>query len=93
MPGCSGPGGGFDDCRDPEHFFLGLMVNYRIFGDEFRNKINNEPDPIVQDRRRKQYLWFKTNWYKGAEFKRGAQFDVSLFVDGVLCLPGECAIQ
>jgi hypothetical protein len=89
MPGC----GGFDDCRDPEHFFLGLMVEYRSFGDEFRKSINAEPDPVIKDRRRKQYLWFKTNWYKGAEFKRGTQSDVSLFVDGVLCLPGECSIQ
>lgn len=56
MPGC----GGFDDWRDLEHFFLGLMVECRSFGDEFRKSINAEPDSVVKDRRRKQ--WLKTHW-------------------------------
>ncbi|MCW5631797.1 MAG: VCBS repeat-containing protein [Rubrivivax sp.] len=89
MPGCEP---GFDDCRDPEHFFIGLSKRYRIDGDTFRFKVLNG-SAESRARRRQQYLWIKENWYKGAEFKRGEQLDVSLFVNGVLCLPGECRID
>jgi hypothetical protein len=86
MPGCEA---GFDDCRDPEHFFLELMKRYRLAGDDFRARIlSGAPD--VRARRRAQYLWLKEHWYGGAEFKRGVQQDVSHFPNGVLCLPGEC---
>jgi VCBS repeat protein len=89
MPGCEA---GFDDCRDPEHFFLELIKRYRLAGDNFRSRIlNGAPD--VRARRRAQYIWLKQHWYKGAEFKRGAQQDVSHFPNGVLCLPGECRID
>lgn len=89
MPGCDP---GFDDCRDPEHFFLGLMKHYRLNGDEFRKRILNGAAD-ARERRRGQYVWLKQNWYKGAEFKRGSQQDVSHVTNGVLCLPGECAID
>lgn len=89
MPGCEA---GFDDCRDPEHFFLELMKRYRLAGDDFRSRIlTGSAD--VRDRRRAQYLWVKEHWYKGAEFKRGVQQDVSHIPNGVLCLPGECRID
>lgn len=89
MPGCDTA---FDDCRDPEHFFIGLMIDYRLNGDEFRSQILNGP-VAARSRRRAQYLWFKQHWYRGAEFKRGPARDVSLRANGVLCLPGECAID
>jgi hypothetical protein len=89
MPGCDPA---FDDCRDPEHFFLGLMKRYRLAGEDFRTLIlTGAPD--VSERRRAQYNWLKQHWYKGAEFKRGPQQDVSHFPNGVLCLPGECGID
>ena len=89
MPGCDTT---FDDCRDPEHFFLGLMKHYRLNGDGFRARILTGPVD-ARDRRRGQYLWLKQYWYKGAEFKLGLQQDVSHFPNGVLCLPGECRID
>jgi hypothetical protein len=87
MPGCEA---GFDDCRDPEHFFLQLIKWYRLNGNEFRSRVINGP---AKERRRAQYLWVKQHWYKGAEFKLGVQEDVSHFPNGVLCLPGECALD
>jgi hypothetical protein len=89
MPGCDPT---FDDCRDPEHFFLGLLKHYRLNGDEFRNRILNGPAD-VRNRRRAQYLWLKQHWYEGAAFKRGVQDGVSHWQNGVLCLPGECLID
>lgn len=89
-PGCDPT---FDDCRDPEHFFLQIFRKYRIAGDEFRKLILTHADPAVRQRRKAQYLWVKRNWYKGAEFKRGEQKDVSHFPNGVLCQPGECVID
>jgi hypothetical protein len=89
MPGCEP---GFDDCRDPEHFFLGLLKHYRINGDGFRERILNGT-PESRSRRRAQYLWLKQHWYEGAEFKRGVQEGVSHWQNGVLCLPGECRLE
>lgn len=89
MPGCES----FDDCRDPEHFFLQLIKRYRLHGDEFRELINNTTDPAVANRRRAQYLWLKQHWYRRAEFKSGPSSDpIVVKTHGLLCLPGECAI-
>ena len=88
-PGC----GEFDDCRDPEHFFLQLTKRYRLHGDDFRALINNSPDPEVRRRRRAQYLWLKQHWYRGAEFKSGPSRDpLMVKTYGLLCLPRECGI-
>jgi hypothetical protein len=89
MPGCDGA---FDDCRDPEHFFIQLARRYRIAGDLFRHRILAAPTPDERRRRLKQYLWIKEHWYHGAEFKLGVQEDVSVYPEGVLCLPGECSL-
>ena len=90
MPGCTQP---FDDCRDPEHFFLQLIKKYRLHGDDFRDLINNSPDASVRARRRVQYLWLKQHWYRGAEFKKGPGLDpIAPTTVGLLCRPGECAI-
>lgn len=91
MPGCTGP---FDDCRDPEHFFLQLIKRYRLHGDDFRALINNSPDASIRNRRRAQYLWLKQHWYRGAEFKTGQGLDpITKVTDGLLCLPGECSLR
>jgi hypothetical protein len=87
MPGCEA---GFDDCRDPEHFFLELIKRYRLNGNKFRSRILFGP---ARSRRRAQYLWLKQHRYQGAEFTRGAQEGVSHYQNGVLCLPGECRID
>ena len=76
-----------------EHYFLALMVKYRVESDEFRAAINGLPDGTTKSRRRAQYKWFRDNWYSGAEFKRGVINGVSLVQDGVLCLPGECQVD
>jgi hypothetical protein len=91
MPGCIGP---FDDCRDPEHFFLQLIKRYRLHGDDFRDLINSSPDASIRNRRRAQYLWLKQHWYRGAEFKTGQGLDpITKITDGLLCLPGECSLR
>ena len=87
MPGCDGT---FDDCRDPEHFFIQLARRYRIAGDMFRDQIWNGATPEIRHRRQLQYTFIQQHWYKGVAFKQGAQNDVSLYQEGVLCLPGEC---
>lgn len=89
MPGCAGT---FDDCRDPEHFFIQLTRRYRIAGNLFRSRIMSAPTPEERNRRLKQYQWIKQHWYQGAEFKFGTLEDVSLLPEGVLCLPGECPL-
>ena len=91
LPGCSEP---FDDCRNPEHFFLQLLKRYRLKGDDFRALINFSPDPAVRSRRRAQYLWLKRHWYRGAEFKKGPSRDATMVSTyGLLCLPGECGLR
>ncbi len=87
MPGCDGT---FDDCRDPEHFFIQLARRYRIAGDIFRDQIWHGSSVEIRHRRQLQYAFIQKYWYKGAAFKQGAQNDVSLYQEGVLCLPGEC---
>jgi len=87
MPGCDTS---FDDCRDPEHFFIQLARRYRIAGDLFRDQIWNGQTAEIRHRRQLQYDFIRNHWYNGAEFKLGAQNDVSLYQEGVLCLPGEC---
>ena len=76
---------GFLDCRDPEHYFLRLNIHYRLHGQLFVKKITSETDGAMKERLRAQYLWLKTNWYGGAEFK-GFDGDGG----GAICLPGEC---
>jgi hypothetical protein len=66
----------FYDCRDPEHYFLGLMVDYRVNGDKFRNLIAVSTGGIKQVLQR-QYDWLKTIWYEGAEFKAGQLLDAN----------------
>jgi FG-GAP-like repeat/FG-GAP repeat len=89
MPGCDST---FDDCRDPEHFFIQLVRRYRIAGDFFRFRITSAATAAERQRRLKQYLWIKQHWYHGAEFKLGVLEDVSVYPEGVLCLPGECSL-
>jgi hypothetical protein len=93
-PGCDGSTS-FYSCRPDapfEHYFLALLLNYRLEGDKFRLHISTSPDPVVYARRMGEYQWFKKNWFHGAEFKRGVAQYGGLLQDGVQCLPGECAI-
>ena len=78
------------DCRDPEHYFLGLLEDYRLNGDEFRAEIAAENGTTRKARLRAQYLWIKTNWFRGVEFKRGAAAGANLTIDGLQCLRDEC---
>lgn len=77
----------FYDCRDPEHYFLGLMVRYRVEGDRFREKIDLETNPFIKLLLQRQYDWFKTNWYSGAEFKTGLEYNANYAEVGVSLLP------
>ena len=78
------------DCRDLEHIFLGLMVKYRVSGDEYRERIRTESDPVYKVQLAAAYTWLKTNWFNGMEFKNGPAINASLRQDGVPCLSGEC---
>jgi hypothetical protein len=85
---------GFYDCRHDiaEHYFLALLIRYRLDGDEFRALIRSTSDPSRKTRLTLQYNWFKQVWFNGAEYRRGPAVNASLTQDGLLCLPGECAI-
>jgi hypothetical protein len=84
---------GFYDCRHDvaEHYFLALLIRYRLDGDEFRALIRSTSDPSRKTRLTRQYNWFKQVWFNGAEYTRGPAVNASLTQDGLLCLPGECA--
>jgi hypothetical protein len=84
----------FYDCRNDvaEHYFLALLVHYRLDGDEFRALISSTSDPSRKTRLMRQYNWFKQVWFNGAEYKRGPAVNASLTQDGLLCLPGECTL-
>jgi FG-GAP-like repeat len=92
--------GDYYDCRTgessrdarAEHIFLGLMVKYRLDGDEYRARISTETNPTYRAQLQAAYTWLRDVWYDGLEFKRGAQLGASLVQDGVPCLPGECSI-
>ena len=81
------------DCRDPEHYVLGLLEDYRLNGDEFRAEIAAENGTTRKARLRAQYLWIKTNWFRGVEFKRGAAAGANLTIDGLQCLRDECPLE
>ncbi|MEO6548828.1 MAG: VCBS repeat-containing protein [Ferruginibacter sp.] len=78
------------DCRDLEHIFLGLLVKYRVSGDQYRERILTETDPVYKTQLRAAYTWLKTNWFNGMEFKTGPAVNAGLPQDGVPCLSGEC---
>jgi FG-GAP-like repeat len=80
------------DCRDPEHYFLGLLEDYRLNGDEFRREIAATTDPARKARLRAQYLWIRLNWFRGTEFKRGPAIGSTLTLDGLQCLIGDCPL-
>jgi hypothetical protein len=86
---------GFYDCRNDiaEHYFLALLIHYRLDGDEFRALIMTTTDPVRQARLRRQYEWIKANWFQGAAFKRGPAVNGNLTSDGLLCLAGECSLD
>lgn len=101
MPGCPAeakwtaqdPDHGGYDCRDPEHYFLGLIEDYRLNGDEFRAEINEENGTTRKNRLRAQYRWIRNNWFQGVEFKRGELEGTNLTLDGLQCLRGECELE
>ncbi len=102
MPGCSSAGSildvfgnGFYDCRDPEHYFISILIRFRLMGDTFRAQITNPNITAAQRATAKaQYLWVKNNWYQGVDFKRATSAPPgSLFADGVQCLPNECPLD
>jgi hypothetical protein len=66
----------FYDCRDPEHYFLGIMVSYRVNPEKFRNLISISTGSVRQVLQR-QYDWLKTVWYEGAEFRTGQLLDAN----------------
>jgi hypothetical protein len=70
--------------------FLGLMVSYRLDGDEFRARLASEADDTYRRQLRAAYDWLRDKWFDGVEFTRGPSLNASLAQDGVACLPGEC---
>lgn len=86
---CSGDNVMFYDCRDPEHYFIGILKTYRIRGGTFREVISNEPDPVRKNMLSAQYNWIKDNWYDGVEFK-GNNNDGCFAPLGFQCLQGQC---
>jgi hypothetical protein len=94
MRGCPGGGDpdptGFYDCRNPEHYFLSLLVAYRLNGTGFRAKIQVATGP---DKARLigQYNWLRDHWYNRVEYKRGTAAPAS-FAEDVQCLRNECSL-
>jgi hypothetical protein len=85
----------FYSCRPDaaeEHYFLKLLSLYRMEGNRFRKFIANTGNPAVYARRLGEYQWFKQHWFPGVEFKGGDPQPGGLAINGVQCLPGECAI-
>jgi hypothetical protein len=83
---CPGSGGAVDpnivsflDCRDPEHYFLGFMVKYRVDGDKFRELIATTGNGRLQH----AYDWLKTNWFENTEFATVAAQDANFAEVGV----------
>lgn len=62
-------------------------------GDEFRAEIAAENGATRKARLRAQYLWIKTNWFRGVEFKRGAAAGANVTIDGLQCLRDECPLE
>jgi hypothetical protein len=65
------------------------MKKYRLRGDEFRNRIRDEPNPIYKAHLTVAYNWLKQNWFNGLEFKNGSPKNASLAEEGLQCLPGD----
>jgi hypothetical protein len=76
----------FYNCRDPEHYFLGIMVDYRVSGEKFRNLIDVSTGSVKQVLAN-QYNWFKTIWYEGVEFRTGPLLDANFAEVGLQLLP------
>jgi hypothetical protein len=92
IPFPEGGSGNFNDCRDGEHYFLGLLNRYRLYGDEFRQAIRTTQEPGRQARMLFQYRWLRDHWFGGAEYKRGPAMNASLPAEGMLCVPNECSL-
>ena len=76
----------FFDCRDPQHYFLRVMKNYRLIGEKFRERIGAAAEPkktIFQN----QYDWFRRNWFRGPEFKKVSGVNASDADAGLQRLP------
>jgi FG-GAP-like repeat len=91
-PNGDGASHAFYDCRPDvaEHYFLALLVHYRLDGEQFRRLIDTAATPARRARLKKQYGWLKDKWFAGTEFRRGTASGASYGADGVQCLIGEC---
>lgn len=76
----------FHDCRDPEHYFLSVMVKYRVEGEAFRTRISTATGPAKAELQN-QYNWMKRNWFEGTEFKTGPEVDANFAEVGLQLLP------
>ncbi|MGQ7847541.1 FG-GAP and VCBS repeat-containing protein [Granulosicoccus sp. 3-233] len=73
----------FLDCRDPEHYFLGFMVRYRVEPERFRQLIAATNEPLLTEK----YNWLKVNWFEGTEFADGIAANANFAEVGVKLLP------
>jgi hypothetical protein len=82
----------FYDCRDDvaEHYFLALLVHYRLNGEEFRGLIGTAANAARRARLARQYAWLRDTWFNGTQFRRGRATGASYAPDGIQCLLGDC---
>jgi hypothetical protein len=73
----------FLDCRDPEHYFLGFLVKYRLEGDRFRSEIAITQSPDLAA----YYAWLRDIWFEGTEFTEDAPRSANFAEVGVRLLP------
>jgi FG-GAP-like repeat len=90
-------GADYYDCRSAdgpaartEHIFLHHMIQYLVAPDDFRARIQSEPNPTYKDQLAASYQWLKNNWYNGLEFHRLPAAGAEIEQVGLQCGPGQC---
>ena len=90
MHGCNDPtlASAVLDCRDPEHYFLRFMLEYRLDGGDQRAWLDDPTwGPMMQAR----YDWLRDHWYDGVQFHEDDDPEPGVRNrPGLQCLPGLC---